>query len=213
MKIPYIPTEKEIDNLIANAGPKTSAALRVAKETGARIGEILRLRWTDLDPERRTIKFEAEKGSNPRILPASYELIATLQALSKRNEYIFSTSRGRGSQKDYSRTLALTRKYAARKLQNQRLLQIHFHTLRHWKATMEYHKTKDIIHVKQVLGHKKIDNTMIYINLEQALFQSGDSSEYITRVTKTVKGTRALLEAGFEYVIDMDGLKLFRRRK
>lgn len=78
---------------------------------------------------------------------------------------------------------------------------------------MEYHETKDIIHVKNVLGHKKIDNTMIYINLEQALFQSGDKSEFISRVAKTVKGARALLEAGFEYVTDMDGMKLFRKRK
>jgi len=50
-------------------------------------------------------------------------------------------------------------------------------------------------------------------NLEQALFHAGDSSEYTTRVAKTVKGVRALLEAGFEYVIDMDGVKLFRKRK
>jgi integrase len=109
--------------------------------------------------------------------------------------------------------LSLARKYAARKLQNPRLLQIHFHTLRHWKGTMEYHKTKDILHVKTVLGHKSIINTMIYINLEQAHFHAGDSSEYITRVAKTVKGVRALLEASFEYVIEMDGVKLFRKRK
>ncbi len=141
-KIPYIPTEKEISQLIANAGPKTSAALRVAKETGTRIGEILQLQWTDLDSERRTFKFEAEKGSNPRILPVSYDLIAQLQGLPKRNEYIFSTPRGHGTQKDYSHQLALTRKYATRKLQNPRLLKITFHTLRHWKGTMEYHKTK-----------------------------------------------------------------------
>jgi len=31
-------------------------------------------------------------------------------------------------------------------------------------------------------------------------------------VTKTVKGARALLEAGFEYVIDMEGVKFFRKR-
>ncbi|MCW3977786.1 MAG: hypothetical protein NWE77_07630 [Candidatus Bathyarchaeota archaeon] len=30
---------------------------------------------------------------------------------------------------------------------------------------------------------------------------------------KTVKGARALLEAGFEYVTDMDSYKLFRKRK
>ena len=60
------------------------------------------------------------------------------------------------------------------------MLKITFHTARHWKGTMEYHKTKDIIHVKTVLGHKDIHNTMMYINLEQALFQAEDSSEYIT---------------------------------
>jgi hypothetical protein len=32
-------------------------------------------------------------------------------------------------------------------------------------------------------------------------------------VAKTVKGARALLEAGFEYVTDMDGMKLFTKRK
>ena len=88
-----------------------------------------------------------------------------------------------------------------------------FHTFRHWKATMEYHRTKDIMHVQSMLGHKRINNTQIYINLEQAIFSEGDGSEYATRVAKTVRAARALLEAGFEYVTDMDGFKLFRKRK
>jgi hypothetical protein len=46
-----------------------------------------------------------------------------------------------------------------------RLLKISFVTIRHWKGTMEYHRTKDILHVKQLLGHKQIQNTMFYINL------------------------------------------------
>lgn len=40
-----------------------------------------------------------------------------------------------------------------------------------------------------------------------------DDSEYTTRIAKTVKGARALLEAGFEYITDMEGYKLFRKRK
>jgi len=106
-----------------------------------------------------------------------------------------------------------SRKKAAHKLANPRLLKIHFHTLRHWKATKEYHKTKDIMHVMSMLGHKRIINTQMYINLEQAIFSDGDGSEYTTRIAKTVKGARALLEAGFEYVTDMDGFKVFRKRK
>jgi hypothetical protein len=78
---------------------------------------------------------------------------------------------------------------------------------------MEYHRTKDIMHVQSMLGHKRINNTQIYINLEQAIFSDGDGSEYTTRIAKTVKGVRALLEAGFEYVTDMEGYKMFRKRK
>jgi site-specific recombinase XerC len=37
---------------------------------------------------------------------------------------------------------------------------------------MEYHLTHDIIHVKELLGHMRIDNTIVYINLETAIFTS-----------------------------------------
>ena len=64
-----------------------------------------------------------------------------------------------------------------------------------------------------MLGYRRINNTQIYIKLEQAIFKEGESCEYTSRIAKTVKGARALLEAGFEYVTDMDGYKLFRKRK
>ena len=78
---------------------------------------------------------------------------------------------------------------------------------------MEYHKTHDAYHVKNLLGHKSILNTDLYTHLEQAIFSEGADIEYTTRVAKTVKGARVLLGAGFEYVTDMDGFKVFRRRK
>lgn len=37
--------------------------------------------------------------------------------------------------------------------------------------------------------------------------------EHIVRVAKTVKEACQLLEAGFEYVTEVDGIKLFRKRK
>jgi len=45
------------------------------------------------------------------------------------------------------------------KLNNPRILKIVLHALHHWKATMEYHKTKEIIHVMQILGHREIKFT------------------------------------------------------
>jgi hypothetical protein len=42
-------------------------------------------------------------------------------------------------------------------------------------------------HIKQLLGHKNLRNTEIYINLEQTIFSEGEDNEYTTRITKTVK--------------------------
>ncbi len=69
----------------------------------------------------------------------------------------------------------------ARKLQNPRLLRISLHTLRHWKATMLYHQTKDILYVKQFLGHKKVETTLLYIQLADAIFKE-NIDEFHVRV-------------------------------
>lgn len=69
------------------------------------------------------------------------------------------------SPKTQARLFYDQRKKIAEKLQNPRILKISFHTLRHWKATMEYYKTKDILHVMRLLGHKNIKNTLIYTQL------------------------------------------------
>ena len=37
--------------------------------------------------------------------------------------------------------------------------------------------------------------------------------DFISKVAKTVKETCQLVEAGFEYVCDIDGIKVFRKRK
>ena len=106
------------------------------------------------------------------------------------------------------------RKRLAYKVSNPRLLEISFTTFRHWKGTMEYHKTKDILHVKHLLGHKNIQNTMIYIDLETVLFNR-TNDEFIVRIAHNVKEACDMVEVGFEYVTGDydDGGKIFRKRK
>jgi len=77
---------------------------------------------------------------------------------------------------------------------------------------MEYHKTKDIIHVQKVLGHRDIKSTMIYITLENALFQNTTDAFHV-KTAKTVEEACNLVEVGFEYVTSMDGVQIFRKRK
>ncbi len=97
---------------------------------------------------------------------------------------------------------------------NPRLLKITFRTFRHWKGTMEYHKTRDILHVMRVLGHRSLKNTMVYIDLERAVFKQTNDN-FTVRVANNVKEVCKLVEAGFEYVTGEydDGGKIFRRRK
>ena len=79
---------------------------------------------------------------------------------------------------------------------------------------MEYHLTHDIIHVKELLGHMRIDNTMVYINLETAIFTSKNDQFYAT-VANTPDEAIKLIEAGFDFATGEynDGGKLFRKRK
>jgi hypothetical protein len=77
---------------------------------------------------------------------------------------------------------------------------------------MEYHKTKDILRVQQLLGHRDLRNTLIYINLEKAIFQNADE-EYHVKVAETLDEACKLLEVGFEYVTEINGAKLFKKRK
>lgn len=202
-KLPFIPTETEIDQLIAGCNRKTSAFLQLLKETGMRRGEAWSLEWIDFDFQNRRVRVTPEKGGNPRILKISNKLIAMLQILPKDNPKPF-----KGSLRHFARSYRRQRRRAAHKLQNPRIKQITFHTLRHWKATMEYHRTKDILHVKQLLGHKSILNTMKYTQLVN--FQD---DQFTCRTAKTVKEAKELIEAGFDYVTDMDGMKLFRKPK
>ncbi|MEM3880868.1 MAG: tyrosine-type recombinase/integrase [Candidatus Bathyarchaeia archaeon] len=208
-KIPeFIPTEQEIDALIAGCGKKTAAILQVIKETGMRIGECLSLKWSNINPEAHTITLNTpEKNSNPRIFKVSAKLIGMLQSLPKVKDEVF----GKTTPRNASICLAQQRKKIARKLANPRIAKIHFHLIRHWKGTMEYHKTQNIIHVQKLLGHKSILNTQLYVNLEQAIFTANE--DYEVKAVETLEEAVKLLEVGFEYVTDMDGKKLFRKRK
>lgn len=77
-------------------------------------------------------------------------------------------------------------------------------TLGHWKATIEYHKTKDILHVMKVLGHRNINNTLVYTQL----VDFGDD-EYTVRVAHTIEEDKQLVEVEFEYVTEREKASRF----
>jgi hypothetical protein len=73
---------------------------------------------------------------------------------------------------------------------------------------MKYFKAKDILHVKERLGHKAILSTPVFTDLVN--FESGD---FFTTTSKSLKRDEELVKAGFEYVTERDKIKIFRKRK
>ena len=204
-QLPFIPTEAELDSLIAGSGKKLASLLQLLKETGCRIGEAQRAEWADLDTESCIFNIRAEKGSNNRQIKLSQKLVSMLNRLPKRSKLIFG-----GTKTGVFRTsVQNVRQKQASKLENPRLLKIHLHSFRHWKACHIYWKTKDILFTKAVLGHKSLNSTLRYARLVQWEAES----DYLCKFTKSLDEASSLIEAGWEYITDMDGGKLFRKRK
>ena len=97
----------------------------------------------------------------------------------------------------------------AKKLNDPELKKIRLYDMRHYYATMLYYKTKDILLVKEKLGHRNINNTLVYTHL----VSFNDKEEFYSATAKTVDEAAKLIEQGFDYVTDVDGVKLFRKRK
>lgn len=186
-----MPLESELDMLISKAHFRMSVWLELLKETDVDSGEAGKIRWIDIDNERKTVSITPTKNHSARTLPISNHLLARLNQVPRKAERVFPY-------KDFdswARCYTTMRKRLSKKLQNQWLTKISFRTFRHWKATTEYAKTKDILHVKWLLGHKRIENTLIYTHLVD--FKTDD---YTCRVARNINEATQLIEAGFEFV-------------
>jgi integrase len=214
-KLPFIPLESELDSLICNARTKMCAFLDVLKDTACRPIEAWVLKWVDLDSVNRCLTFTPAKYSHPRKLRIGEQTLNLLSALPKKNQYLFSPSGDRERFADELEHFAINfvklRGRVADKLKNPRLNMISLKTFRHWKATMEYVRTKDILHIKEMLGHCNIANTLKYVHLANAVSTMQDN--YVCKVANSIEECGELIESGFEYVTDFENHKLFRKRK
>ena len=73
---------------------------------------------------------------------------------------------------------------------------------------MTYHRTKDILYTQKKMGHRNLKNTLVYTHLVNF-----KSDEYTVRVAETIGEACKLVEAGFEYVTEVDNAKVFRKPK
>lgn len=81
------------------------------------------------------------------------------------------------------------------------------------KDTREHRRTKDPWHVKLVQGHKSIKSTKTYSHYEKMIYCAQANNQLTIKVADTLEDVIKLMEVGFEKHAEIEGHKLFRKRK
>ena len=212
--LPFIPIEKEIDQLIVGCmsfSRQMGVFIWLLKETGARAGEAYRLTWGDIDEVAKTVSITPEKGSNPRLNKITEKLLLQLSSLKPANldpkASIFIWKK-----KSYiGHSFRKMRKRIVADTQNQRLAKIHFHTLRYWKGTMTYIKTKSLAHVMVQLGHKSWSAAQLYVSLADAVAPA--DARWTSTVARSLEEALKLTSEGWIYDTDWEpGVKIYKKQ-
>src|SRR5437870_3815314 len=151
---------EECQRLIANCiAPHIRALVGVALHSGMRLGEILNLRWYDLDFASGFILVRDSKNGESRHVPMDATLFALFRAYPHRpsTDLVFSSSSG-GHIVDVRTGFQNACKRAG-------LIDLHFHDLRHTFASQFVMAGGNLFILKSVLGHKNITMTQRYAHL------------------------------------------------
>jgi len=141
------------------AWPKLYLLVLVAITTGARCGELLSLRWNDIDFERQTAYVKTTKNGQPKVLPLTDGVTKELIKFRQQDSSLIFNSEINPNKafcfnKQWKKALALA------KVDNFR-----FHDLRHTTASYLAMSGASLIEIADVLGHKQISVTQRYAHL------------------------------------------------
>ncbi len=207
-KLPRIPTREEMELFIAHSGKKYALIYSILRDTGIRPVELSNLTLKDIDLEKGLINVYTAKHGIPRMVKVRNQTLAMLKDYIQSNSFRDGDKLFPPSDK-ISNTFCRLRYDLARKLQNPKLKGIRLYDFRHYYATTLYHETKDLLLVKEMLGHRNINNTMIYTHLVKL----DSEDKFYSATAKTVDEARKLIEEGFDYVATFNDVMLFRKRK
>jgi integrase len=179
--------------------------IRIAAYTGLRRGELLALRWRDVDWAERVLVVEralsatvegTTKGRKVRYVPLGDQALGALDRLSQRpnftgpNDYVFANAAG-----DRIDGSALRRRYiTVRDLAGAPKLR--FHDLRHTAGTL-LTRVLDPVTVRDVLGHADLKTTERYLHAVRASRLADAATRAFTPDTPPDRGAaaRVALEA------------------
>ena len=203
------PKKEKILMLIAEAYKTTSTKIRLSMETGLRPVELLSLKVKDVDLTQNIIYPITAKHGAPRKLKISNSLSARIQEYIIKRRLQQDEQLFKGTSHRYGNEFREVRNRLAKKLNDESIKTVRLYDLRHYFATTEYIKTKDLKHVQYLMGHKFSNTTDKYTHV----LDCNAEEEYTVKVAKTLQEATDLIEHGFQYITEMEGLKIFKKRK
>ncbi len=161
-KLPVVLSPAEVDAFFQQVGTlRHRAALMTAYGAGLRVSEVVRVKVSDIDSERRLIRVEQGKGKRDRYAMLSPRLLEVMRAwwqVERPRDWLFPGRRP-GRHMDAA-TLQLVCRQAAALAGIAKRVRVH--TLRHSFATHLLDSGVDLRIIQEMLGHTRIDTTARY---------------------------------------------------
>ncbi len=160
-------TDSQLQNFVytLDGDPRQDLAWMILALLGLRRGELVNLKWNDIDLEGQKITIQPGKGGRSRVMYYPNALQSCFDALLKsylgdRTIYVFGASgKYRWSKQHFYKSFKSH--LEACNLNNGGFTP---HSLRHTFASHLISRGVDITIVKELLGHKDITHTMIYVH-------------------------------------------------
>ncbi|ADG82317.1 tyrosine-type recombinase/integrase [Thermincola potens] len=155
---------KAIFNVTKNI--KHKAILMTTYAAGLRVGEVTRLKISDIDSKNMQILIKLGKGKKARyslLSPANLSILRQYWRQYRPSYWLFP---GKPSDKPISVRTVQQIFYDAKVLAGIQK-DVSIHTLRHCFATHLLEAGTDILHIQQLLGHTSIHTTCIYLHLRR----------------------------------------------
>jgi len=155
-------TYDEEQRLLSNCNYYMRNIIICALNTAMRKGEIISLKWNNIDLKNNIITLEHTntKSKKTRKIPINSvmrKIILELKIQRDGNESVFLNS----DRKPYTRQDSLNRVFH-NALKKSEIEGLRFHDLRHTSATRMIENGANIVAVKEILGHSSLDMTMRY---------------------------------------------------
>ena len=151
---------------LAAGNPRDYCILTVFLQTGIRVSELCNLRIDDIDLKAKQLTVRSGKGMNARQISLETKGVKALKTwLQLRptvsHDHIFTNERDGGAITERGVRMLVT-KYR----ENAGITkQASCHALRHTFATVKASKGVSPYHLQRLLGHAKLDTTMVYVHL------------------------------------------------